>query len=218
MTSATFEQTQLYSAQYVSDRKIARNNNEKMVKIHGHENYTINKNGEIFSIRGRRQIYGLLDTYGYRKVSLTNFKTRAKYELYVHDIMARTFVKNPQNDTHITHIDGNTDNNTASNLLWVPFEEGIFNMPGDKYQVRFIDRRNRKLITTGNYEKLENAYYYFHKRIIMPKLYAAIEARNLIELDKNNVHTISHENHVIAEITPNYITFDLIPALWDHMN
>ena len=53
---------------------------------------------------------------GYVKVELyANGKGKVKY---VHRLVAQAFIPNPDNKPQVNHIDGNKDNNVASNLEW----------------------------------------------------------------------------------------------------
>ena len=38
--------------------------------------------------------------------------------VYVHDLVAKAFVPNPDNLPYVAHIDGNLSNNRADNLRW----------------------------------------------------------------------------------------------------
>jgi hypothetical protein len=40
-------------------------------------------------------------------------------DVYLHEIVAITFVPNPHNYTKVRHIDGDKQNNKATNLEWV---------------------------------------------------------------------------------------------------
>ena len=54
---------------------------------------------------------------GYKQVSL--WKNNKGTSLYVHRLVAETFIPNPQNKPEVNHIDGNRQNNHVSNLEWV---------------------------------------------------------------------------------------------------
>ena len=41
-------------------------------------------------------------------------------EFLVHELVAKTFVPNPNNYPYVEHIDGNRTNNRADNLKWTP--------------------------------------------------------------------------------------------------
>ena len=57
---------------------------------------------------------------GTKRLCLT-LRNKGKQKTYnVHMLVAKTFVDNPNNYTVIKHIDGNFENNVASNLTWAP--------------------------------------------------------------------------------------------------
>lgn len=129
--------------------------------IKNYPNYFINKNGVVYfagSVSGNyrrksRFITATLTKIGYYKVSLN------KTNVFLHKIVAETFVDNPNNYTEIDHIDGNPRNNTISNLRWVTHKENLNNPVTRKKQSSshtgltsnikgrkkiWIDRENKK--------------------------------------------------------------------------
>lgn len=103
----------------------------------------------------------------YYKAYLSN----PKRQISIHVEMARAFIPNPENKCYVDHIDGDTLNNTLSNLRWATAQENIFNTKcysnnllkvkgvqkrkSGRYRARI--RHNGVLISIGNYDTLEEA-------------------------------------------------------------
>ncbi len=106
-------------------------------EIKGYEgHYEINTSGVIHSLertkKGRFNNIAKekgctkknsLATIGYRHVNL--YKDGKYKTLYVHRILAETFLPNPNNYKYINHLDGNKDNNLLDNLEWCTQQENI---------------------------------------------------------------------------------------------
>ena len=105
-------------------------------------NYKINKEGTVFSKRkGYREykngpwiaeknwqpLKQVLDKKtGYYLVSMIHYKedgTRIKKNQFIHRLLGRGFIPNPDNKAHINHIDGNKTNNSLDNLEWATEKE-----------------------------------------------------------------------------------------------
>ena len=82
--------------------------------------YLINKNGVVFSKITGKELKPFLRK-GYLCVCLYNFGI--KYTIYVHRLVAETYIDNPLNKPCIDHIDGNPFNNHVDNLRWVTHSE-----------------------------------------------------------------------------------------------
>ena len=87
--------------------------------------YTIDEEGKVLKYKNRKLIE--LKTYnngnGYQMVSL---KIDGKFKLhYVHRLVAKYFLDNPNNLTEVNHIDFDKSNNNISNLEWVTRKENI---------------------------------------------------------------------------------------------
>lgn len=54
---------------------------------------------------------------GYFYVSLLKDNVATKH--YIHELVAKTFVPNPENKTNIRHINGIKSDNRADNLEWI---------------------------------------------------------------------------------------------------
>ena len=68
-----------------------------------------------------------LDKKGYLTVNLQKGSCRFT-RIFVHRIVAETFIPNPNNKPLIDHIDRNPSNNDVSNLRWVTHQENMNNM------------------------------------------------------------------------------------------
>jgi hypothetical protein len=80
--------------------------------------HAVNQSGVVIRIRTRRPVRPSFNKKGYLQVCLQNKKSRT-----IHRIVAMAFVDNPNNKPQVNHIDGNKQNNHASNLEWVTNEE-----------------------------------------------------------------------------------------------
>ena len=60
---------------------------------------------------------------GYLRVTL--YKNGKTQNRYVHVLVARAFIPNPDNKPFVNHIDGNKQNNSIENLVWATPSENI---------------------------------------------------------------------------------------------
>ena len=91
--------------------------------VEGYEQYyQISNLGNIKGHSGR--ILTATDNgKGYKIVGLRvdgNRKSR-----YIHRLVAKHFIDNPQNKRCVNHIDGNKNNNCVNNLEWVTYAENM---------------------------------------------------------------------------------------------
>lgn len=101
--------------------------------IKGYDNlYCINPFGDIISpayvdkrgaLRKMRRIVPTETKKGYQRVALN--KNGKQKRMYVHRLVAKTFIPNEENRTQINHKDGNKLNNHISNLEWCTNQENI---------------------------------------------------------------------------------------------
>ena len=59
----------------------------------------------------------------YQRLTLSN-QGKTTY-LYVHRLVAEAFIPNPNNLPEVNHIDGNTQNNSVSNLEWCTHQQNV---------------------------------------------------------------------------------------------
>jgi cystathionine beta-lyase family protein involved in aluminum resistance len=83
--------------------------------------YYASKSGIIINSKTGKSISSKRN--GYKVVGLTS---NGKIKIVaVHRIIAKLFVENPENKTHVNHIDGNKKNNNSNNLEWVTHIENM---------------------------------------------------------------------------------------------
>lgn len=99
---------------------------EIYVPIEGYEKYEISNMGNVKnSITGK--IISQRKSNGYKRVNLRkgNVKYEKPHVANVHRLVAAAFVYNdsPDTKTYVNHIDGNKENNEATNLEWCTARE-----------------------------------------------------------------------------------------------
>ena len=60
---------------------------------------------------------------GYARVYMRRVSTNKREDVYVHRIIAKLFVENPENKPFVNHLDCNRANNKVSNLEWATSKE-----------------------------------------------------------------------------------------------
>jgi hypothetical protein len=102
--------------------------------IKGHPLYEVSRDGQVRSLdkyvagpygsktfsKGRI-LKPWLSTSGYKVVQLTNGKREM-----VHRLVAKTFIRNPDNLPCVNHIDGNKLNNHVDNLEWTTYSANSY--------------------------------------------------------------------------------------------
>lgn len=107
-------------------------------QIPGYEGiYEIDENAVVRTVEGKkthstrhgvrvwkqRVLKQKTDRNGYKRVSL--YKDKANKTWLVHRLVAITFLDNPNNFEIVNHIDGNSSNNSISNLEWCDSKHNV---------------------------------------------------------------------------------------------
>ena len=102
--------------------------------IMGFDNYDIFEDGRVFSHKKQVYLKPQDNGNGYLKVHL--YKNGKMYQKYIHQIVAETFIPNPNNLKYIDHIDRDKTNNCITNLRWCSAKQNTNNTAGmDRYSV-----------------------------------------------------------------------------------
>ena len=131
-------------------RKMTENEKVRVKPINHFPNYVVTSDGKIFS-KERTVIKknGVRMTYhskeirptdngtGYKSVMLYN--TKRKVRVYVHRIVAKAFIPNPQKLPQINHKDENRANTAADNLEWCTCR---YNLMYGSHQEKVIKRNS----------------------------------------------------------------------------
>jgi hypothetical protein len=93
-------------------------------KIPNYKNYRINKEGDLIRIYKNGKVKHLkffVNDNGYLRINLSkNGKVKPYYK---HQLLAKTFIDNPEDKPCIDHINHNRQDNCLSNLKWVTYGE-----------------------------------------------------------------------------------------------
>lgn len=95
-----------------------------MKDIEGYEGrYAITEDGQVWSYYSKSFIYQRTNDKGYKIVRLRKDGQQKMYS--VHQLVARTFIPNPNKYTEVNHIDEDKSNNSISNLEWCTHQQNI---------------------------------------------------------------------------------------------
>lgn len=95
---------------------------ENMLPIKGYSQYSITRDGKIYSHKRKRYLSST-DIDGYVRTYLTDGENRKGY--LVHRLVADTFIPNPENKSQVNHKNKNRKDNRVENLEWVTQSENI---------------------------------------------------------------------------------------------
>jgi len=111
-------------------------------KIKNKENYSVNEKGQIKNDKTNRILKPHKGTSGYYQIMLG----RKTSPLYVHRIVAETFIENPNDLPQVDHINGDKLDNRVENLRWVSVSQNCWSFG---YKNR-IENRKKKIIAEKN--------------------------------------------------------------------
>ena len=126
---------------------------ETFVKIEGFENYEVSNLGKIRNIKSGRILKPQPDKDGYLRLGL--YENNKKKKLFLHRIIATTFIDNPEGKPCVNHIDENKLNNDLSNLEWCTIREN--NIHGTRIK-RIAEKRSIEVIQLDLNDNILNVF------------------------------------------------------------
>ncbi len=93
----------------------------KQINLFGKE-FLIYENGDLINLKTKNKLKAFDNGVGYLRVGIYVGNNKTK-PIYIHRLIAQSFIPNPENKLEVNHIDGNTKNNHISNLEWVTKSE-----------------------------------------------------------------------------------------------
>ena len=87
---------------------------ETFVEIEGFENYEVSNLGKVRNMKTGRILKPSLNHNGYLRLWL--YENNKRKHLFLHKIIATTFIDNPEGKPCVNHIDENKLNNDLNNL------------------------------------------------------------------------------------------------------
>jgi hypothetical protein len=129
--------------------------NFKGKKIPNFPNYLISKNGEIYSIKQNKIREIDNNDNGYCRIRLFNETGKKGKKFYIHQLVAKLYIPNPNNYEQVNHKDLNKHNNNVENLEWcnssMNMKHNADNKPENSRKVIQIDLLDEnKIIGTFN--------------------------------------------------------------------
>ena len=88
--------------------------------------------------------------HGYYNVSLHN-NDKVEKHVYVHILVAKTFIPNPNNYTEVNHKDFNKTNNSVDNLEWVSHKQNIIHFRKSKLNKQ-IEKKKHAYFANKTYK------------------------------------------------------------------
>lgn len=127
------------------------------------QDYYLDENGNIYSCKrgwNKKKLNPSVDNRagGYYRLKVIT-DNGEKVSMFIHRLMAITFLPNPDNKEEVNHIDGNKLNNRLSNLEWVTKKENMLHAHKLKLRDNTGEGNPRKILTEDEVIEIYNKCY-----------------------------------------------------------
>ena len=112
-----------------------------MKPIFNYPNYSVTEDGNVFNIKRNKWLKNTLMTIGYYSTTLRDANNNKK-TVYIHRIVAMTYLENPENKATVNHINGIKTDNRIENLEWATYSEN--SKHAHKMGLNYISKSNRE--------------------------------------------------------------------------
>ncbi len=141
---------------------ILNKNQEIWKQIPGCSNYQASSLGKIRNLKTKKELSLQIDEKGYIACGLYIDKDYKHISRRVHQLVALTFIPNPENKPTVNHINNDKHDNLVTNLEWATMKEQ--NSPSKKNTNKGI-KNNRKKRQVWKYDLKENKLEKFNSVI-----------------------------------------------------
>ena len=147
---------------------ISQNFNNQPQRLITQQSYLISNKGKIYNASLDKTMSPYINEKGYFKVTLSGINS--KINLRIHVLVALGFCPNRMGKSTVHHIDGNSLNNNAKNLIWLTKSQHLeahrlMKMPNKKEYRLFIKTMQKENSWDGEYRPIvlerDNRTLYF---------------------------------------------------------
>lgn len=136
---------------------------------------------------------------GYKTINLKGYRN----PFYIHVLVAKTFIPNPENKPCVNHIDGNKLNNHISNLEWVTYLENSKHASENNLINRHSEKRKKQApinakiggLKTRKYSHIKDVYEINYLSGEIVKIY-----KSIYDVPKRTEHVITSRNRAIKRL------------------
>lgn len=97
---------------------------EQWLPLKDYPRYSVSDKGSIKNNVFDKILNPIITKAGYRRIQLPNFENKRK-NVYIHRLVAITFIPNPENKPQVNHKNGKKLDNRVINLEWVTRDENM---------------------------------------------------------------------------------------------